>query len=73
MAKTTKTTRKPMRKATSKLPAALKAMENMVIATADLDVHLKQMTERLNAAGISADLGSIVLAGHSPIAPAGYK
>jgi hypothetical protein len=35
----------------------------MVIATGDLDVHLKQMTERLNAAGISADLGSIVLAG----------
>jgi len=58
-----KTTKKPMRKATSKLPAALKAMENMVIATADLDVDLKQMTERLNAAGISADLGSIVLAG----------
>jgi hypothetical protein len=63
MAKTTKATKKPMRKATSKLPAALKAMESMVIATADLDVHLKQMTERLNAAGISADLGSIVLAG----------
>jgi hypothetical protein len=58
-----KTTKKPMRKATSKLPAALKAMENMVIATADLDVHFKQMTEILNAAGISADLGSIVLAG----------
>ena len=35
MAKTTKTTKKPMRKATSKLPAALKAMENMVIATAE--------------------------------------
>jgi hypothetical protein len=63
MAKTTKTTKKPMRKATSKLPAALKAMENLVIATADLDVHLTQMTEKLNALGISADTGSIVLAG----------
>jgi hypothetical protein len=58
-----KTTKKPMRKATSKLPAALNAMENMVIATAALDVHLKQVTERLNAAGISADLRSIVLVG----------
>jgi hypothetical protein len=52
-----------MRKATSKLPGALKAMENIVIDTADLDVHLKQMTERLNAAGISLDTGSILLAG----------
>ena len=61
--KTTKTTKQPMRKATSKLPAALKAMDNLVIATADLDVHLTQMTEKLNALGISADTGSIVLAG----------
>jgi len=52
-----------MRKATSKLPAALKAMENLVIATADLDVHLMQMTEKLNALRIGADAGSIVLAG----------
>jgi hypothetical protein len=56
-----KTTKKPIRKTTTKLPPALK--ENMVIATADLDVHLKQMTDRLNAAGIGADTGSIVLAG----------
>ena len=33
MAKTSKTTKKPMRKATSKLPAALKAMENIVVDT----------------------------------------
>jgi len=68
MAKTTKksmrkATTKPMRKTATKLPPALKAMENMVIDTADLDVQLKQMTEKLNAAGISVDLGSIVLAG----------
>jgi hypothetical protein len=63
MAKATKTTKKPMRKATPKLPAAFKAMENLSIATADLDVHLTQMTEKLNALGISADTGSIVLAG----------
>jgi hypothetical protein len=56
-----KTIKKPIRKTTTKLPPTLK--ENMVIATADLDVHLKQMTERLNAAGIGADTGSIVLAG----------
>ena len=61
MAKTTKSTKKPTRKASSKLPTALK--ENMVIASADLDAHLKQMTEKLNALGISADTGSIVLAG----------
>jgi hypothetical protein len=73
MAKTTKTAKKPMRKGTSKLPAALKAMESMVIATADLDVHLKQMTERLNAAGISADLAPSYLRAASPMAPAGYK
>jgi hypothetical protein len=63
MAKTTKTTKKPMRKATSKLPAALKAMENIVVDAADLDVHLKQMMERLNAAGISLDTGYVALAG----------
>ena len=52
-----------MRKATSKLPGALKAMENIVIDTADLDVHLKQMTESLNSAGIGVDTGYVALAG----------
>jgi hypothetical protein len=47
----------------------LKAMENMVFETTDPDVRLKQMRERLNAAGIAAgglggvDLGYIYFAG----------
>jgi hypothetical protein len=40
-------------------------MENMVIGTADLDVHLKRVTERLNAAGIGSELGSIAYAGRT--------
>jgi hypothetical protein len=68
MAKTTKkrmskSTTKPMRKTPTKLPPALKAMENMVIDTADLDVHIKQVTERLKADGISAATGYVTLAG----------
>ena len=54
--------KKPMSKAAA---AALKAMENMVITTADLDVHIEQVTERLKAAGIGSDIGSIAYAGRS--------
>jgi hypothetical protein len=68
MPKTTK--KKPTGKAVA---AALKAMENMVFETTDPDVQLKQMRERLNAAGIAAgglggvDLGYIYFAGrHLP-------
>ena len=54
--------KKPMSKAAA---AALKAMENMVITTADLDVHIEQVTERLKAAGLGSDIGSIAYAGRS--------
>ena len=54
--------KKPMSKAAA---AALKAMENMVITTADLDVHIEQVTERLKAAGIGSDIGSIAYAGRA--------
>jgi hypothetical protein len=54
--------KKPMNKAAA---AALKAMENMVIKTADLDVHIEQVTERLKAAGIGSDIGSIAYAGRA--------
>jgi hypothetical protein len=60
MPKTTK--KKPMSKAAA---AALKAMENMLIKTADLDVHIEQVTERLKAAGIGSDIGSIAYAGRA--------
>jgi hypothetical protein len=68
MAKTTKkrmskSTKKPMRKTATKLPPALKAIENMVFDTANLDVHIKQVTERLKADGIGADIGYVTLAG----------
>jgi len=64
MAKTTKkSTTKPIRKTTTKLPPALK--ENMAIETADLDVHIEQMTERLNAAA-STDIGDVIMAGRNP-------
>jgi hypothetical protein len=46
--------------------AALKAMENMVFETADLDVQLKQVRQRLKAFGLSVDIGSIGLAGRNP-------
>ena len=54
--------RKPMSKAAA---AALKAMENMVVETADLDVHIEKLRERLKPAGISTDIGSIFYAGRS--------
>jgi len=55
MPKTAK--KKPMSKAAA---AALKALENMVIPTADAAVHIERvMHERLNAAGISVDIGRI--------------
>jgi hypothetical protein len=60
MAKTAK--KKPMSKAAA---AALKELENLVIKTAELDVHTKQVTERLKAAGISSDIGSIAYAGRA--------
>jgi len=37
----------------------------MVIKTADLDVHIEQVTERLKAAGIGSDIGSIAYAGRA--------
>jgi hypothetical protein len=58
MSKTTK--KKPMSKAAA---AALKAMENMVVPTADLEVHIEQARERLKAAGLSVDFGFIAYAG----------
>jgi hypothetical protein len=59
--KTTK--KKPIGKT---IAAALKAMENMVLETADLDVQLKQVRERLNAVGIkNVEVGSIALAGRN--------
>src|SRR5262245_37934701 len=61
MPKTTK--KKPISKAAA---AALKAMENMVIKTADLDVHIEQVTKRLKTAGIGSDIGSIAYAGRNP-------
>ena len=57
MPKTTK--KKPISKAAA---AALKAMQNMVIATADLDVHIDQI-RRLVGPASKADTGSIVTAG----------
>jgi hypothetical protein len=60
MPKTTK--KKPISKAAA---AALKAMENMVIKTADLDVHIEQVTERLKAAGLAMDIGSVLYAGRN--------
>ena len=60
MPKTTK--KKPMSKAAA---AALNAMENMVVKTADFDVHIEQVTERLKAAGIGSDIGSIAYAGRA--------
>jgi hypothetical protein len=60
MPKTTK--KKPISKTAA---AALKAMEN-IIKTADLDVHIEQVTERLKAAGIGSDIGSIAYAGRAP-------
>ena len=59
-----KTTKKLTRKTATKLPPALKAMENMVTDT-DPDVHIKQVTERLNAAGISSDIGYVSFAGRN--------
>jgi len=60
MPKTTK--KKPMSKAAA---AALKAMENIVVKTADFDVHIEQVTERLKAAGLGSDIGSIAYAGRA--------
>jgi hypothetical protein len=40
-------------------------MENVVIETADLEAQFKQVVEKLNAAGINADIGSIVYAGRT--------
>jgi hypothetical protein len=60
MAKTAK--KKPMSKAAA---AALEELENLVIKTAELDVHTKQVTERLKAAGLGSDIGSIAYAGRA--------
>jgi hypothetical protein len=40
-------------------------MENLVIKTADLDVHIERVAERLKAAGIGSDIGSIAYAGRA--------
>lgn len=45
--------------------AALKAMENMVFETADLDVKLKLVNETLDAIGAKLDIGAIALAGRN--------
>ena len=58
MSKSTK--KKPRSKAVA---AALKAMENMVFESADLDAQLKQVKGRLDAAGITGNFGSIGSAG----------
>jgi hypothetical protein len=55
-------TYKPKSKAAA---AALKAIENMAIETADLNVHIEQLREKLKPAGISAEIGSIFYAGRS--------
>jgi hypothetical protein len=60
MPRTTK--KKPMSKAAA---AALKAMENMVIPTADGDVF-EQLTEKLKAAGVGSEIVSIRYAGRTP-------
>jgi hypothetical protein len=61
-----KTTRKTARnKSAAKLPPVLKAMENTVVKSAELDVHLKQVTEKLAAAGLASDVGYIAYAGRS--------
>jgi hypothetical protein len=54
-----------MTKSAAKFSPALKAMENTVVKVADLDIHLKRMTERLAAAGLAADIGYIAYAGRS--------
>ena len=56
------TKKKPMSKAVA---AALKAMENMTFETSDLDLQLKQVTEKLSPAGIQVGQGSIALAGRN--------
>jgi hypothetical protein len=57
----------PKKKPISKAAAAeLKAMENMVIKTEDFGVHIEQVTERLKAAGISFNEGTIFHAGRQP-------
>ena len=58
MPKTTK--KKPMSKAAA---AALKAMENVISMAEDIDVHIEQVRERLRAAGISSEVGTILGAG----------
>lgn len=63
MAKTTKKTVK--KKAAGKLPPALQAMENMVVTKDEFEVHVKHVTEKLNAAGLGSDTGYIAYAGRT--------
>ena len=46
--------------------AALKAMKNMLIPTADLNVHIGRVKNTLDAVGISSDIGTIAYAGRLP-------
>ena len=39
--------------------------EHLDLKTADFDVHIEQVTERLKAAGLGSDIGSIAYAGRS--------
>lgn len=63
MAKTTRKT--VMRKSAAKLPPALRAMENAVVASGELDAHIRQVTETLAAARVASDVGHIAYAGRS--------
>jgi hypothetical protein len=55
---------KAKKKTVSKaVAAALKAMENMVFETTDLDAQLKQFKEKLSPLGVNTDFATVTLAG----------
>jgi hypothetical protein len=56
------TKKKPISKAAA---AALKALESMVIPTADLDVHIKETERLLKPAGFSLKYGVIAYVGRT--------
>lgn len=52
------------KKAAKKLNVALKLMEESVVAQeSDFEAYLKQITEKLVAAGLSSDVGTVAYAG----------
>ena len=61
-------THKPMSKAAA---AALKAMENMVGETADLNVHIEQLREKLKPAELSRTSAPYSMPAAAPLAPPG--